>query len=78
MYQSIHDAFVRLETRGSHVHNRREEDVEQEGHVCMLTSTGMVANPARGQLEQGKCFFPIPVGICTINSIGSLKPWDRN
>ena len=30
MHQSIHDVFVRLETRGGHVYNRREEDVEQE------------------------------------------------
>ena len=31
VYQSVHDAFVRLETRGGHVYNRREEDVEQDG-----------------------------------------------
>ena len=31
MYQSVHDAFVRLETRVGHVYNHREEDVEQEG-----------------------------------------------
>ena len=31
VYQSVHDAFVPLETRGGHVCNRREEDVEQEG-----------------------------------------------
>ena len=30
VYQSVHDAFVRLETRGGHVYNRREEYVEQE------------------------------------------------
>ena len=29
--QSVHDAFVRLESRGGQVYNRREEDVEQEG-----------------------------------------------
>ena len=29
--QSVHDAFVRLETRGGYVYNRREEYVEQEG-----------------------------------------------
>ena len=27
----VHDAFVRLKTRGGQVYNRREEDVEQEG-----------------------------------------------
>ena len=31
VHQSVHDAFVRLETRGGHVYNRREEDVKQEG-----------------------------------------------
>ena len=31
VYQSVHDAFVRLKTRGGHVYKRREEDVEQEG-----------------------------------------------
>ena len=30
MYQSVHDAFVCLETRGGHVCNRGEENVEQE------------------------------------------------
>ena len=36
VYQSVHDAFVRLETRGGHVYNRREEDVEQEGREHAL------------------------------------------
>ena len=31
VHQSVHDVFVRLETRVGHVYNRREEDVEQEG-----------------------------------------------
>ena len=31
MYQSVNYLFVRLETRGGHVYNRREQDVEQEG-----------------------------------------------
>ena len=32
VYQSVHDVFVRIETRGGHIYNRREEDVGQEGH----------------------------------------------
>ena len=31
VYQSVHDTFVRLQTRGGYGYNRREEDVEQEG-----------------------------------------------
>ena len=31
VYQSVYDAFVRLETGGGQVYNRSEEDVEQEG-----------------------------------------------
>ena len=31
MYQSVLNAFARLETRGGHIYNRREEDMEQEG-----------------------------------------------
>ena len=37
VYQSVHDAFVRLETCGGHVYNRHEEDVESEndcGELC--------------------------------------------
>ena len=30
VYQSVHDAFVRLETRGGHAYNLCEDDVEQE------------------------------------------------
>ena len=31
VHQSVHDTFVRLETRIGHVYSRREDDVEQEG-----------------------------------------------
>ena len=31
VHQSVHDVFIPLERRGSHLCNRREEDVEQEG-----------------------------------------------
>ena len=30
LHKSVHDMFVRLETRVGHVYSRREEDVEQE------------------------------------------------
>ena len=37
----------------------------------------MVANPARGPVEQGKCFFPVPVRACMIirpRETGSTVP----
>ena len=46
--QSVHDAFVRLETRGGHVYNRREEDVEQEGREhAPLTKALLHREPPR-------------------------------
>ena len=46
LYQSVHDPFVRLETRGGHVCNRREEDVGPEGRKhAPLTKTLFHSEP---------------------------------
>ena len=48
VYQSVHDAFVRLETCGGHVYNRREEDVEHEGREhAPLTKALFHSEPPR-------------------------------
>ena len=48
VYQSVHDVSVRLETRGGHVYNRREEDVEQEGREhAPLTKDMFHSEPPR-------------------------------
>ena len=44
MHQSIHDIFVRLETRVGHVCNRREEDVEKEGREHESLTKALVHN----------------------------------
>ena len=46
--ESVHDAFVRLETRGGQVYNRHEEDVEQEGcNHAPLTKALFPSQPLR-------------------------------
>ena len=48
VHESVHDIVVRLETRGDHVHDRREEDVEQEGRKhSPLTKTLFHSEPPR-------------------------------
>ena len=48
VYQSVHDAFVRLETRGVHVYHRRKEDTEQEGlEHAPLTKASFHSEPPR-------------------------------
>ena len=49
VYQSVRDAFVRLETRGGHVvYNRREKDVEQDGREhAPLTKALFHSKPPR-------------------------------
>ena len=39
VHQSVHDVFVYLKTRLGHVHNRREQYVEQEGREHAQTTT---------------------------------------
>ena len=48
VYQSVHDAFVRLEIRGGHVNNCREGDFEQEGReYAPLTKALFHSEPLR-------------------------------
>ena len=48
VHQSVHDAFVRLETRGGHVYNRRVENIEQEGREhAPLTKALFHSEPPR-------------------------------
>ena len=48
VYQSVHDAFVRLGTRKGHVYNRREKYIEQEGREhAPLTKALFRSKPPR-------------------------------
>ena len=47
VYQSVHHAIVRLETRGGHVNNRREKDIEQERWEQPLTKALFHSEPLR-------------------------------
>ena len=62
VYQSVYDAFVRLETRGGQVCNRREEYVEQEGYEHLpLTKTLFHSEPPRAHpvVESHACSHTI-------------------
>ena len=62
VYKSVHDAFVRLETRGGHVYNRREEDIEQEGreHAPLTKALSHSKRPrAQPVVEPHACLHAI-------------------
>ena len=62
VYQSVHDAFVRLETRGGHIYNRRKQDVEQEGREhAPLTGVLFHSEPPRAHpvVEPHACLHAI-------------------
>ena len=48
VYQSVHDAFVRLESRGGHAYNHHEEGIEKEGREhAPLTKAWFYSEPPR-------------------------------
>ena len=69
-HQSVHDVFVRLETRVGHIYNRRDENGEQEGREHdavanpvilrgllgreMIRGTSVYKSPTRVNIKQVK------------------------
>ena len=62
VYQSVHDTFVRLQKRGGHVYNSREEDAEQGGREhAPLTKALFHSEPPRAHpvVEPHACLHAI-------------------